>query len=77
MQAFGESAEVLVLPVTEAEDRIVQALQARRAAQNLALEPPGAVRRFAVAEGTDDEQGIARVLQILLADVRQRLHLHR
>ena len=77
VQAFGETAEVLVLPVAEAQHRVIQASQARCPAQYLALETAGAVRCFAVAEGADHEQGIVRITQVLLADVRQRLHFYR
>ena len=77
VQASGESAKVLILPITEAQHRIVQAVQAHGATQHLALETPGAVRRFAVAKGTDHEQRVARILQVLLADTGQWLHFHR
>ena len=77
VQASGETAEVLILPITEAEHGVVQAFQAQRPAQHFAFEAPGAVRCFAVAEGADHEQRIAGITQVLLADVRQRLNLHR
>ncbi|MNO86688.1 hypothetical protein D3C76_780960 [compost metagenome] len=73
---MGEAAEVLILPVAESKHGIVQAIETQRPAQHLAFESPGAVRRFAVAEGADHEQRIARTLQLLLADIRQRLHVH-
>ncbi|MNQ89496.1 hypothetical protein D3C85_1048050 [compost metagenome] len=56
VQAPGKTTEVLVLAVTEAEYRIIQAFQAQAAAQYLAFETAGAVRRFAIAEGADHEQ---------------------
>ncbi|MNL03234.1 hypothetical protein D3C87_1237650 [compost metagenome] len=56
VQAPGKTTEVLVLAVTEAEYCIVQAFQAQAAAQYLAFETAGAVRRFAIAEGADHEQ---------------------
>ncbi|MCY1358915.1 hypothetical protein D9M69_454640 [compost metagenome] len=77
VQAFGETAEVLILPVAQPQDGVIQASQARCPAQYLALETAGAVRCFAVAEGADHEQGIVRFMQVLLADVRQWLHFDR
>ncbi|MNP43085.1 hypothetical protein D3C76_1368840 [compost metagenome] len=59
VQAVGESAEVLILPVAEPKHSVVQAVEAQRPAQHLALETAGAVRGLAVAKGTDHEQRIA------------------
>ena len=77
MQASGETAEVRILAITQAEYGVVQALEARGVAQHLAFETASAVRCLAVAEGADHEQRVIRFTQILRADIRQRLHLHR
>lgn len=77
MQALGKAAEVRVLPVAQAQYGVLEILQGQGAAQHLALEAPGAVRRFAVAEGADHEQRVLGIQQVLLADAGQRLDLGR
>ncbi|VVO20877.1 hypothetical protein PS718_04205 [Pseudomonas fluorescens] len=77
MQASGETAEVLILPVAKPEDGVAQVVECGCFGQHLALETTGAVGGLAVAEGADHEQRIVRFAQILFADIRQRLHFHR
>ncbi|MNW08397.1 hypothetical protein D3C71_2051740 [compost metagenome] len=59
VQAPGEATEVLILPVTQAKDRVIEAGKRCCLAQHFTLETTGTVRRLAIAKGADDEQRIA------------------
>lgn len=71
MQAPGEAAEVLILTVSQGQHRVVQALEGQVLAEHAALETTGAVGGFAVAEGADHEQRMARLAQVFFADAAQ------
>lgn len=72
VQAPGEPAELRVLAIAQAQHRVLQAVEGQLAAQQLALEAPGAVRRLTVTEGTDHEQRPLSAAQVLLAQAGQR-----
>ena len=77
VQAFGETAEVLILAVAQRQHRVVQVSQRQGLAEQRALEASGTVGCLTVTESTHNEQGIVALLQILRRDVRQALHTHR
>ena len=72
-----ETAKACVLAVAEPKHGVRQALQRGGLRQYPSLERTRRIRRFAIAERTDDEQGFLRIREQRRIHLRERPDVHR